>query len=157
MQSVGAKALLDTSGDPLRYGCEAIPFLAKPNESEATALTGVKIETIDDVREAAAQIRAFGVEAVIISLGRRGALLSDNQRTWLAEPPLIKEHNSIGAGDALIAGLVWGLSHDLHWPLALCWGVACGGAAASLDGTTMGSQSLVEQLVPQVQIKTLGS
>lgn len=157
VQSVGAKALLDTSGDPLRYGCEAIPFLAKPNESEATALTGVKIETIDDVREAAAQIHAIGIETVIISLGRMGALLSDNQRTWLAEPPLIKEHNSIGAGDALIAGLVWGLSHNLHWPLALCWGVACGAAAASLDGTKMGSQSLVEQLVPQVQIKTLGS
>lgn len=157
VQSVGAKALLDTSGDPLQYGCEAMPFLAKPNESEATALTGVKIETIDDVCEAAAQIHDIGVETVIISLGRMGALLSDNHHTWLAEPPLIREHNSIGAGDALIAGLSRGLNHKLHWPLALCWGVACGAAAASLDGTTVGSQSLVEQLVPQVQIKTLGS
>ncbi len=154
VQSVGAKALLDTSGDPLLYGCEAVPFLVKPNESEAIALTGVKIETIDDVREAADQIHALGVEIVIISLGKMGALLSDGEHTWLAEPPLIIEHNPVGAGDALIAGSVWGLSHNLSWPLVLRWGVACGAAAASLDGTAMGSHSLVEQLVPQVQIKT---
>ncbi|UCD38652.1 MAG: 1-phosphofructokinase [Fidelibacterota bacterium] len=154
VQSTGARALLDTSGDPLQYGCEATPFLVKPNESEATALTGIKIETIDDVREAAGRIHALGVEIVIISRGRKEALLSNSEQTWLAEPPSIIEHNPIGAGDALIAGAVWGLSHDLAWPLVLRWGVACGAAAAGLDGTAMGSHSQVEQLVPQVQIKT---
>ncbi|UCH62664.1 MAG: 1-phosphofructokinase [Fidelibacterota bacterium] len=152
VQSAGARALLDTSGDPLRYGCEAIPFLAKPNEAEATALTGVEIKMIDDVHEAAARIHALGVEIVLISLGSMGALLSDSEHTWLAEPPSIVEHNPIGAGDALIAGLVWGLCHNLSWPSALRWGVACGAAAASLDGTAMGSHSMVEQLAQRVQI-----
>lgn len=80
---------------------------------------------------------------------RWGALLGWGA-VWHAEPPAIDEHNPIGAGDALVAGLVWGLSHGHSSAEILCWGVACGAAAASLDGMAMGSRSLVENLAGQV-------
>jgi fructose-1-phosphate kinase PfkB-like protein len=88
----------------------------------------------------------------LISLGKEGALLSDGDQTWFAAPPQIEERNPIGAGDAAVAGLVWGLSQGLSLTDVLRWSVACGAAAASLDGTAVGSYDLVESLAHTVSI-----
>jgi 1-phosphofructokinase family hexose kinase len=152
VQSAGAQAVLDTSGEPLRVGCTARPFLVKPNAAEAGELAGARVTSLDEARSAIGKIRALGVQNVVISLGRVGALYSDGQNVWQAKPPEVDERNPIGAGDALVAGLVWALSHSYSSPEALRWGVACGAAAASLDGTAMGSKSLVESLVRQVRL-----
>jgi 1-phosphofructokinase family hexose kinase len=152
IHAAGARAILDTSGAPLRYGCEAGPFLVKPNAREASELVGMRVETPEEVRAAAQAIHSLGVRIVLISLGKSGALLSDGKNTWMAEPPEIEERNPIGAGDASVAGLVWGLSQDLPLPDVLRWGMACGAAAASLDGTAVGSYTMVESLVQRVSI-----
>jgi 1-phosphofructokinase family hexose kinase len=156
VQAVGAHAVLDTSGAPLRAGCAARPFLVKPNVTEAHHLTGVRVAGPDGARQATAGIHALGVRQAVISLGQAGALYSDGQSAWYAEPPAIEEHNPIGAGDALVAGLVWGLSQGCPPPEVLRWGVACGAAAASLDGTAMGSRSLVERLVRRASLIPVG-
>jgi len=157
VQSAGAHALLDTSGEPLRVGCMARPFLVKPNAAEAGELTGSRVTSPEEARQAMGKIHSLGVENVVISLGRAGALYSDGENIWRAEPPTIDERNPIGAGDALVAGLVWGLSHGYSGAEVLRWGVACGAAAASLDGTAMGSRPLVESLAPEARLHSMGS
>jgi len=152
LQSVGANAILDTSGPPLRHGCESGPFLVKPNADEARELTGVRVDTVGAARAAAESIHSLGVELVLISMGKAGALLSDGDTIWMARPPEVAERNPIGAGDASVAGLVWGLSQELPLPDVLRWSMASGAAAASLDGTAVGSYELVESLVEQVSI-----
>lgn len=152
VHSAGARAILDTSGAPLRYGCEAGPFVAKPNSREAGELTGMRVHTPGEARVAAQAVHTMGVRIVLVSLGKRGALLSDGENTWMAEPPEIEERNPIGAGDASVAGLVWGLDQGLPLPDVLRWSVACGAAAASLDGTAVGTYTIVESLVHQVRI-----
>jgi fructose-1-phosphate kinase PfkB-like protein len=154
VQSAGAQAVLDTSGPPLRYGCEAKPFLAKPNTLEAGELTGIKqITTQPQVVTKA--IHKLGVKNILISMGQAGALFSDGERIWLAEPPEIEERNPIGAGDSSVAGLVWGIDHHLDWPDTLRWSMACGAAAASLAGTAVGSKEIIETLAEQVKIVEL--
>ncbi len=155
VQAAGAQALLDTSGTPLRYGCEAGPFLAKPNTVEAGELTGRSVTSPQEAREAVILIHELGVRNILISLGKAGALLSTGEHVWLAEPPQIQERNPIGAGDSAVAGLVWGLCHQLTWPEILRWSVACGAAAASLEGTAVGPKALVEQLSSQVSLTKL--
>ncbi|MGD8969436.1 MAG: 1-phosphofructokinase [Anaerolineae bacterium] len=152
IHAAGARAVLDTSGAPLRCGCEAGPFLVKPNAREASELVGMRVETLDEVRAAAQVIHSLGVRLVLISLGKSGALLSDGENTWRAKPPEIEERNPIGAGDASVAGLVWGLSRNLSLPDVLSWSVACGAAAASLDGTAVGPYAIVKSLVQRVRI-----
>jgi 1-phosphofructokinase family hexose kinase len=152
IHSAGARAILDTSGAPLRYGCEAGPFVAKPNAREVGELTGMRVRTPGAARVAAQAVHALGVRIVLVSLGKTGALLFDGESTWMAEPPEIEERNPIGAGDASVAGLVWGLDKGLPLPDVLRWSMACGAAAASLDGTAMGSYTMVEALVQRVRI-----
>jgi 1-phosphofructokinase family hexose kinase len=155
LQSKGAKAVLDTSGEPLRLGCRASPYLVKPNTLEAKQLTGIEIESHVDALAAAEKIRSLGVDVVVISLGAQGALLDNDEVRIMAHPPTVQEHNPIGAGDALAAGLVWGLDQDLGTEEALRWAVACGAAAASLPGTGVGSLEQVKRLVEDVRIVSL--
>ena len=156
VQGAGGQAILDTSGAALRHACKVGPFLAKPNAIEAGELTGQPVDSPAAVQVAARQIQAMEVPNVLISLGKDGALLSSGSQAWLAEPPAIEERNPVGAGDASVAGLVYGLSHQFEWLEALRWSMGCGAAAASLSGTAVGSKALVEQLQAQVSIREFG-
>jgi 1-phosphofructokinase family hexose kinase len=146
-----AKTLLDTIGEPLRLGCLEKPYLVKPNAEEAHDLTGLPLGSLSEVAQAAAQIRALGVEIVVISMGKSGALLHTAADTCLIHSPTIVEKNPIGAGDSLVGGLVWALTANYPPREALAWGVASGAATASLSGTEVGSRALIENLYTQVQ------
>jgi len=153
--SRGAKTLLDASGEPLRLGCKANPFVVKPNAEEAQQLTGIEINDIDTARAAAEEIQSLGIPVAVLSLGKDGALLSHSEGTLFAKPTVIQEHNPIGAGDALAAGVVWGLNQEMSLVECLRWGVACGSVAASLPGTGFGTFEQVEYLEKGISITTL--
>lgn len=155
VNGAGALAVLDASGPPLVRGCGAAPFLVKPNSTEAGELTGLAVNDAADAVEAARRIHAMGVALVVISLGERGAVLSNGERAWLATPPSVVERNPIGAGDSMVAGLVQGLSLGLPIEDTLCWGVASGAAAASLDGTAFGTLNQIEALKREVELTAL--
>jgi len=149
----GAQVLLDTTGAPLHLGCQVKPFLVKPNIHEAQELTGLTTGSFAGARRAAVEIRRLGAQNVLLSMGRSGALLQTQSQTWLARCPSIEEKNPIGAGDAMLGGMLWALTNNLALQEALAWSAACGAAAASLHGTGMGPRQLVEQLLAQVQVK----
>jgi fructose-1-phosphate kinase PfkB-like protein len=148
-----ANTILDTSGEALVYGCQAGPYLVKPNTTEARELTGLRIETIPESVRASQYFIDMGSGNVIISNGPNGALLNTIGRSIFAHSPEVQEKNPIGAGDAMIGGIVQNLSHGLSLEEAFRYGVACGAAAASLSGTSLGSLQLIENLVPLVQTR----
>ncbi|MCA9976205.1 MAG: bifunctional hydroxymethylpyrimidine kinase/phosphomethylpyrimidine kinase, partial [Anaerolineales bacterium] len=152
IQAAGAWVILDSSGDALRDGCAARPFLAKPNDVEIHKLTGPPVGNMAEIAAAAQAMQRSGVDNVIVSLGKKGALLADAESVWLAASPQIEEKNPIGAGDSMVGGLVWGLSQGLPLPQALRWGIACGAATASMSGTAVGDRELVESLAAQVNV-----
>ncbi|HEX7975131.1 MAG TPA: 1-phosphofructokinase [Anaerolineales bacterium] len=151
----GALTLLDTSGEALRLGCREKPYLVKPNAEEARALTGLPMDTPLEIAAGAVEIRKMGALNVVISMGKAGALLQTADETWLAYSPRIREKNPIGAGDSMVGGLVWALKRGLSLKESLGWGVASGAATASLSGTEVGSQKLIEELLSQVRFENL--
>ncbi|MEM7117409.1 MAG: 1-phosphofructokinase [Chloroflexota bacterium] len=150
LNEAGAKAILDTSGDALQHGCVGRPFLAKPNETELGKLTGLPVSTEAEIITAVRAMQTRGVEHVVVSLGKAGALLVEGERATRIASPTIEERNPIGAGDSMVGGLVWGLSQGFSVAEALRWGIACGAATASLSGTAVGSRELVEELLLQI-------
>lgn len=156
VQSVGARAILDSSGAALRAGCAAAPFLIKPNDVELGQLTDMPTETVNETVAAAKALAKMGIERAIVSMGRQGALAVEGEESWLLRAPAIRERNPIGAGDSLVAGLVYALAQGQtlaqgQLEEAARWGVACGAATASLSGTAVGSKELVEVLVGRVE------
>jgi len=151
----GSMTLLDTTGESLRLGCAEKPYLVKPNAEEAHALTKMPVETPAEIAAVAAEIRRMGAQNVVISMGKAGALLQTAEGTWLTHSPKIKEKNPIGAGDSMVGGLVSALTRGLTLKDSLGWGVASGAATASLSGTAVGSQKLIEKLLAQVEYELL--
>lgn len=155
VQEGGARALLDTSGEPLRLGCQAGPYLAKPNASEASQITGKPSGTVVEMAQITPELHIMGVKIAVISAGKKGAILSDGEAQWFGHAPSIKEHNPIGAGDAMVAGMVWKLSQGEKPSTALRWGLACGASAASQPGTGMASKAIIEKLFPNTRLEYL--
>lgn len=153
IQSAGAKVFLDTSDEALRQNCAAKPLLVKPNDEEAHGLTGLPVGTKEEIAVVGAAISEMGPRNVIISLGKEGAVLVDNGKAWLAASPEITAANPIGAGDSMVAGVVWGLSRGDSMQDALCKGIACGAATASQKGTSVGSLEQVNQLLAKVELR----
>lgn len=69
------KVIVDTSGSLLKVAIEQKPCLIKPNQDEMLELMGVKSATQDQMIEFAQEICRQGIEYVLISLGKEGAML----------------------------------------------------------------------------------
>lgn len=153
IQTAGAHAILDTSDEALRHGCRAKPFLVKPNTAEACKLTGKELShQLDEIAAVAKAIHAMGPSHVVISMGKAGALLTNGRKTWTASSPEVVELNPIGAGDAMVGGLVWGLSQGQKSSEAFSLAVACGAATAAQRGTSVGSSEKIAMLKAQIAL-----
>jgi len=151
-----AFSVLDSSGEALRLGCLEGPFLAKPNAFEASVITHLPAESIIDLVKVGQRIHLMGVEVVVISAGEKGALISNKSEQWFGQAPIIEEHNPIGAGDAMVAGLIWQISQTGELKTALRWGLACGAASASQPGTSMATREIINSLFDRTSIELVG-
>ncbi|WP_196159877.1 1-phosphofructokinase [Reinekea sp. G2M2-21] len=147
IESAGAHAVLDTSGAALRAGCLAGPTLVKPNVEEAMQLLGLSAADVSGSDDWASAVLGLGPKNLVVSLGKDGALYATADTLAAVQSPSVVESNPIGAGDSMVAGLVWKLSTGASLPEAMPWGLACGAATASRRGTELGSLTQVTDLV----------
>ena len=149
IEAAGAFAVLDSSGEALRLGCLAKPTLAKPNLEEAQQLLGLNSSQLDEPAVWCDALRQSGPKNLVVSLGKEGALVVTDQAFEKVTSPSIIEANPIGAGDSMVAGIVWRLSLGESLQQALPYGLACGAASASRSGTGLGTLEQVTELVKQ--------
>lgn len=112
-------------------------FVITPNESEAELLTGIRLTDLDSTREAAELLHQKGVENVVITLGAKGAYLSNKATKQLIPAPLVTAIDTTAAGDCFNGALAVALSENE--PLNVAVAFAC--KAASISVTRMGAQS----------------
>ena len=124
----GVPAVLDTHGSPLQTALAAQPEMIKVNAAEASQVLGFQLGSLDQAILAATQFKALGVNRVVITLGRDGALGMDANEAWLATPPPVDVFSTVGSGDALLAGFVLRLDERQPFEDALRFGVAVSAA-----------------------------
>ena len=85
-------------------------FLIKPNRMELSVLSGVETDTDEGLVAGCDALLRRGVRRVAVSLGERGCYYADSGgcRVFRALRPLTEMANANGAGDAFMAGLVYG-------------------------------------------------
>jgi len=105
--------VLDTSSDALVEGLKAGPRIIKPNIDELGHLIGRELSDLTDVHSAARSLLNEDVQVVVISMGGDGALFVKESESLLAVPPSVTLKSTVGAGDAMVAGLVAGSVKNL--------------------------------------------
>jgi len=128
-KAAGARAILDTSGELLKKGVEAKPFMIKPNADELFQLTGVTAEDDNTVVKAAKELYKGGIEIVTVSLGKRGSITACAEGVYFIAAPDVKVINTVGCGDAFTAGCAYAFDRGL--PVAEALKIATAAASAN--------------------------
>ena len=111
----------------LPYG----PFLIKPNNHELGEIFGVEIKDKDDVIKYAKKLQEQGARNVLVSMAGDGAVLvTEDAQEFKAEAPKGQLKNSVGAGDSMVAGFVYGYLKTNDYKQAFMYGVCTGSASA---------------------------
>lgn len=101
--------IFDSSREALVAGLKASPWLVKPNRRELETWAGRPLPMLSDVVEATHALRKAGIAHVLVSLGAEGALWINSSGAWLAKPPICAVVSTVGAGDSMVGGLMYGL------------------------------------------------
>ena len=132
----GARFAVDSSGAALVVGLAARPDVIKPNAPELAEAVGRSLVTVGDAVQAAEELRNRGARTVVVSLGRDGALLVDDDGALHAEAVVLDPKSTVGAGDAMLAGYLAGRErHDQDRAAALREAVAWGSGAVATVGS----------------------
>jgi 1-phosphofructokinase len=134
-RTAGAGWAVDTSGTALAASLAAGPDLVKPNREELSEVLGVPLDTLADVIKACQALVGDSGRTVLCSLGADGAVLVDGEHAWHASGPRVQVENTVGAGDALLAGYLHGLTVEGTATAGLRHGVAWATAAVTTPGT----------------------
>lgn len=151
----GKQTVLDTSGEALRAGIQAQPTIIKPNLAELRELTGMELPDKGAVAAAARTLFAHGIRLVVVSMGEEGALFCDQDQTLIAIPPAVPVKSTVGAGDALVAGIVAGLSAGLELPACARLATSFAVGAITTIGANLPSPTIMETYAQGVTVHTL--
>ncbi len=133
-RSAGAHVAIDTSGATLAAAVDARPDLVKPNREELAELLATELTTLADVRDGARRLIDRGIGAVLVSMGRDGALLVTADVLAHASGQATPV-STVGAGDCTLAGFLHANVHGATAVDALAEAVRWGSAAVSLPGS----------------------
>jgi len=146
-KSKNAKFILDSSGEPLKLAIEEGVYLMKPNLREFISMYGMEDLSIDQISAAASELVMNGkCTAVVISLGAGGALLIQKDRAIQFHAPDVEMKSTVGAGDSMLAGIIYSLVQGADFSTAVQYGIACGSAATMNQGTALCRKEDVDQL-----------
>ncbi|TGC09543.1 1-phosphofructokinase family hexose kinase [Methanolobus halotolerans] len=137
-KDIGARVVVDASGDALKQALEEGIYLIKPNIREFSSLIGQDVmEESDMLEEGMKLIKTGQCKVIVISLGAAGALLVSEEIVERMVPPTVPISSKVGAGDSMVAGIVLGLSRGKTLRKAVLYGLAAGSAAVMTPGTEL--------------------
>ena len=142
------KIILDTRGVPFVEGLKANVYLTKPNNHELEEFFNRKLNNLDEIIEAGKELQKLGSENVLISLGKDGSILITKDEVYVGNAPQGKLISSVGAGDSMVAGIVYGIAQGNSLVEAYKYGIASGSSTAFSEGLTTidGMKSLLNKI-----------
>ncbi len=155
LQSKGHKVWVDTSGAALRAAITALPTGIKINHLEAAEVLESDIPDVQAAAHAARTIQSMGIESVIITMGKAGAVFADKTGIYHAVSPQIEAVSTVGSGDVFCAGLLNALSRGAVHAEALRQAVTAGAANTLTIGAGYFEMSDFERLLQQTSIVRL--
>ena len=130
------------------------PLLVKPNEEELGKIFETEIND-DNLVQYARKLNELGAKNVIVSLGGKGSIFVDKNKAYRAKPIHGKLVNSVGAGDSMVGGFVYGMVNKLEKIDAYKLAVACGTATAF--SPDIADRDMINQILSEVEVVEIGN
>ncbi len=155
LKAKGASVYLDTSGEALRLGLKATPDVIKPNLAELRAVTGKPLTSHSEIIDEVHKLSDGGIGLSVVSMGTKGALFITETRCVLAKPPATRVVSSVGAGDAMVAGIIHGRLCGLPLHTIARQSTAFAIAALGEIGPNLPYKETVLSMADQIEVEDL--
>lgn len=152
VKTICPKVVFDSSRDALVAGLKAKPWLIKPNDKELEMFVGRKLSTLAEIKAAAMELINEGIENVVISLGSKGALWVTKHEAWLAKPPKCQVVSTVGAGDSMVGGLMYGLMTNQSIKDTLVFASSVAALSVGQAGVGIADRQAVTNMLDKIEI-----
>ncbi|MGV3467201.1 MAG: 1-phosphofructokinase [Heyndrickxia sp.] len=151
-QKQGFSLILDISSDRLIDCLPYQPYLIKPNDEELAQLLGVeKLDSEQELVNAAKMLLDKGAKRILVSRGEKGALYVDKENVLWTNAPKGKVVNTACAGDTMLAVFIGKMIETGDVEEALISATAAGSSTAFTAG--LSNLEDVHLLIEQIQLK----
>lgn len=138
--------VVDATKDLLVNVLEYHPFLIKPNNFELGEIFGVELKSKEEVITYAKKLQEKGARNVLVSMAGDGAVMvAEDGTTYESNAPKGQVVNSVGAGDSMVAGFLYGYLTWHSYEKAFYYGLCTGSASAFSEN--LATKTEVEQLL----------
>jgi tagatose 6-phosphate kinase len=140
LRAAGKQVWVDCSDWALEAALKAPPSGLKINAAEAAELSGEAVTSRAKAYHVAQILQQSGIDTVVITMGKLGAVLLHHEESWHVSAPLVERPiSSVGSGDSFLGGLLVGLEREQ--PLSECLRIAA--AAGGANTQTLGAANFL--------------
>jgi len=151
----GAVSILDSRGMGFKVGARAAPQVIKPNLEELGDFFDQEIKGVHHIALCAKRFEDMGIDYVFISLGSDGLIAVHGSDCLLCSPPDVKVADTVGCGDATVAGILVAQERGFSFTDTCRMAVACGSSKSMHEGPGIVTREEVWQLMEDVEIKEI--
>lgn len=151
----GGQTVLDSRGAAMQHGVRSRPLVVKPNLAELEEYFGEPVKGVHHIALKGKRLLDMGVGYVFISLGADGMIALHHNDCLLCSAPQVEVKDTVGCGDALVAGIVVGLNRHFSFSETCRMAVACGTAKSLVVGPGTLSRETVWQMMEDVEITAI--
>jgi 1-phosphofructokinase len=155
VKGTGVKVSVDCGGEALFEAAKAKPYAIKPNLSEFNEAFGFNSKTIDDIKNAALRVCENGIENILISLDKSGALCVLKGKAYFVYNLDLPVYNTVGAGDAFLSGFLYAKHKEKDDISSLKYAESFAQAAVSHKADFEKSLNEYEKYVSQIKVEEL--
>ena len=138
--------IVDTEGAKLFSALEAEVDLVKPNLEELQETLGREFKDRDDMLSGCREILDRGAKAVLLSLGKDGAVITNGSKNYYCRSINVAVNSTVGAGDGMVAAAAVKMQEGADLPEILRAGVAAGTATVTTFGTISFTREKYEEI-----------
>ncbi len=156
VKQMNTKVVLDADGDLFKNAVNSKPYMIKPNAYELELYTGKKQTCHKDmVNVVRREFVQNGISLVCVSLGADGAIIVDENKAFYASGLKVQVKGTVGAGDSMVAGIVYGMNKGMQLKDLLRSGVACATSSIAKEGTELCDNAGYQEYFKLVKIREI--
>ena len=147
--------MLDTYPTDIHDILKQKPILIKPNRYELAKILGETYDNEEEISSHAKKLLNYGVQNILISLDKTGAILINNQTCIYAKSPLLDTISTVGAGDSMIAGYIYSYLNGFDHTSTLINAVSAGSSHTLTEGTLPMQKSDYIRLKQEISVTSI--
>ncbi len=149
------KKIVDTEGERLLCSLKHGIDLIKPNLEELERTLKRKIKSKAEIFDACNELISMGAKRVLLSLGKKGAIITDGIHSYYSKSVNVAMNSTIGAGDAMVSASAHALANNRPLQDILKYGVAAGTASVTSPNSISFSKNKFEEILSALSVKEI--